>query len=440
MTLSHDDADARVGQTLGKKFLLRALLGAGGMGAVYEAEHLLTKRVGALKLLHLGAAERPELVQRFLREASAAGRIGSPHIVETIDAGELPSGEPYLFMELLSGSPVSALIERHERLTFVQAREIALQAAEGLQAAHDAGIVHRDVKPDNQFLVEGPGARLKLLDFGISKFSEPTDYRLTREGTPLGTPYYMSPEQVAGKRDVGPASDIYSLGVVLYECVTGRVPFDADTLPALSLKIFAGDYLPPSSVTGPGVPGLDAVIARAMARAPSERYASMTEFRRALLELGTEPSSLFGATVASDPPAPRLLSPSGAPARQPTFDDSAQSRPRRWAWVLTSLVVVCAGAAWLWHGARAQPRPDDFHSLTSAPTASAAPAPSASLRAEPKPAPSAAPETAPEAGTPPVASSAPDSPRRRAAPLASTHPTVSKAARDGLSEQNPFAE
>jgi serine/threonine-protein kinase len=287
------------GQTLGK-FLVRRSLGAGGMGAVYEAEHVITKRVGALKLLHPSAAANAQIVERFQREASAAGRIGSRHIVETLDAGELPSGEPYIFMELLEGAPVRELLERQGRLSFEEAREIVQQAAEGLAAAHAANIVHRDVKPENLFLCRGEPATVKLLDFGISKFNLVADQRLTAEGAPLGTPYYMSPEQVAGKSDITPGSDIDSLGVVLYELLTGKVPFDAATLPALSIKIFEGNYELPSSVLGSLPVQVDALIARAMASTPNRRFASMHELREALLAIGErgESRSLSG-TLAS---------------------------------------------------------------------------------------------------------------------------------------------
>ncbi len=156
------------GQILGKKFLVRRLIGCGGMGSVYEVEHVVTKRVGALKLLHERYASVGSVVARFLREASAAGRIGNRHIVETYDAGELPTGEPYIFMELLVGRSVREVIASRGRLGFEEARDIVLQAVEGLAAAHAAGIVHRDIKPDNLFVCDGERGFVKVLDFGIS--------------------------------------------------------------------------------------------------------------------------------------------------------------------------------------------------------------------------------------------------------------------------------
>jgi eukaryotic-like serine/threonine-protein kinase len=443
------DEDALIGHTLGKKFVVRRRLGAGGMGAVYEAEHVLTKRVGALKLLHEHSGQSSLLVQRFLREASAAGRIGSRHIVETIDAGELPDGRPYMFMELLEGTPVSELLKRRGRLHFDEAREIVLQAAAGLSAAHAAGIVHRDVKPENLFLCRTQPPHIKLLDFGISKFEAGAEHRLTAEGTPMGTPYYMSPEQVAGRRDLGPASDMYSLGVVLYECVTGSVPFDAETLPALSIKIFQGDYVPPSNLLSSAAPGLDAVIARMLARAPSERYADMAELRAALMALSTDAPLSLATTLANHAaldetadlhqnttaPAvtdrPLTLEPSTTPLESvpPTLSREARRgrAVQRLLWGLGGLGLATAVVL-------ARPR----SSVPEAPPHPASAAASVSAEAHPEP---SAPPPAP-AVRPSVTAAVP-APRSFARPAAATSAPaarVSKAARDGLSEQNPFAE
>jgi serine/threonine protein kinase len=275
-----------VGRTLGKRYVVRRLLGEGGMGAVYEAQHALTHRTGALKLLHPRFAAVPEVVRRFLREASVAGRIGSAHIVETIDAGELDTGVPYLFMDLLDGMPLSELVRARRQLAFDEAFDIVDQAANGLHAAHEAGIVHRDIKPENLFLCRGAPPFVKLLDFGISKFGADTaDLRLTKGGSAMGTPYYMSPEQVAGCREVDARTDVYALGVVLYECVTGKVPFDAESLPALGARIHEGDFVPASRHRPDAPLGFDVLVARAMARRPADRFPSMPALRDALATL-----------------------------------------------------------------------------------------------------------------------------------------------------------
>lgn len=285
MHTNEEEASARLHQTLGGKYLVRRLIGVGGMGAVYEVEHVFTKRTGALKLLHSHYASVPEVALRFVREASAAGRIGNRHIVETIDAGTLPSGEPYIFMELLSGTPLREIIQRRGKLELEEALQILVQATEGLESAHAAGIVHRDVKPDNLFVCDGQPF-IKVLDFGVSRFMTPGDnQKLTAEGAPIGTPYYMSPEQVVAKQDLDARTDVYSLGVVLYECLSGRLPFTAESLAALGIRIFEGKYAPLSEFVPNVPPELDAVVARALAVDPNQRYESMAAFRAALIEI-----------------------------------------------------------------------------------------------------------------------------------------------------------
>ncbi len=263
----------------GKLRIVRAL-GVGGMGTVYEVEHELTRHRRALKLLHAELASNHQVVARFLREASAAGRIGNPHIVETFDAGTLETGEPYLVMEMLDGRSLADLLAETGRLSERDAVDFIAQACDGLQAAHDAGIIHRDIKPDNLF-VERTG-RVKILDFGISKFDEVLtgEKQLTGDLT-LGTPYYMAPEQTSKTASVDRRADVYALGVVLYECVTGRKPFEAETYPQLVVRIHLGDYEPASSVCGTSAL-IDGIITRAMARKPESRFQTPAELAAAL--------------------------------------------------------------------------------------------------------------------------------------------------------------
>jgi serine/threonine protein kinase len=467
--MSAEEQHDPVGQTLGKKFFVRRVIGVGGMGVVYEVEHVVTKKCGALKLLHASLAAQPRTVERFVREASAAARIRSPHIVETYDAGELPSGEPYMFMELLTGSSVRDLLLARGRLHFAEAREILLQAADGLAAAHAAGIVHRDIKPENLFVVSGEPAYVKILDFGISKFSVHTDHRLTSDGAPMGTPYYMSPEQVAGRSNLDERSDVYALGVVLYECVTGSVPFDAATLPALSIKIFEGRYPPPSAGQTDTPARLDDVVARAMAVEPSARFANMRDFKAALetLEAVGAPEVTLSATLASVagrvPPlrtgAPHLSSqrteplavePSAfeapaVPGATPSDRSSAlagavataepQAPAGRKLWLAVGVgFAAVASAAVVWTAVR---------TWQQAITSEDASSPSAE-RAQPSASPPP-PVVRAEASAPPVASETSNpvvsAPARHRSPIPKPSMSApSRAARDGLSEDNPFGE
>jgi eukaryotic-like serine/threonine-protein kinase len=272
------------GTLLAGKLRIIRIIGEGGMGAVYEVEHEFTKHRRALKLLHPDLAMLPGIVARFHREASAAGRIGSPHIVETFDAGTLDTGEPYIVMELLDGKPLGDVIAHKGRLDFLQSLEILRQSCEAIQAAHDAGIVHRDLKPENLFLLNGSRTFVKVLDFGISKFdpARTMDGKLTQDGATMGTPYYMSPEQVRGQSDLDGRTDVYALGVVLYECLTGRKPFAAETLPAIAVLIHEGKYEPLRALRPEAPPELEAVVARAIAVDRDSRFATPGEFARAL--------------------------------------------------------------------------------------------------------------------------------------------------------------
>ena len=274
------------GDLIDGKYRIVRLLGEGGMGAVYEGENTRIHRRVAIKVLHAGVASNGDAVARFEREAQAAGRIGSEHIVEVLDLGQLPDGERYMVMEFMDGESPSSRIHHSGRLTAAQVYPIAVQMLEGLGAAHAAGIIHRDLKPDNVYLVrskKGQSDFVKLLDFGISKFSAVGgEFSMTRTGAVMGTPYYMAPEQAKGAKDIDTRVDIYAAGVILYEAVSGQVPFNADTFNELIFKIVL-ESPPPVEQVAPGLdPAFAAIITKAMARDLNERFASCAEFLAAL--------------------------------------------------------------------------------------------------------------------------------------------------------------
>lgn len=261
-------------------------IGHGGMARVYRAEHEGLRRSVALKVLHDWFVQDPEGHQRFLREARIAAAVKHPNVVNIFDVG-VQEGVPYLVMELLEGEDLEALMHGKGALTESALIDIAVPIVAGLAAVHDAGVVHRDLKPGNIFLSRGRNGEIepKLLDFGISRAAESELFKLTMaDGLLLGTPPYMSPEAIQGG-SVTEASDQYSLGVVLYECATGINPFPADTIAETVRRVTSGDFAPPSHHNPSISKRLSRLIERAMSLDPRDRFADLRELGRELLLL-----------------------------------------------------------------------------------------------------------------------------------------------------------
>jgi len=281
-----DIVDRMTGRVIAGKYRLIRAIGQGGMGTIFEAEHTMIGNHVAVKLLHQPFAERREPVQRLYREAKATGAVGHPNIIKVHDVGETADGVPFLVMELLHGESLGEKIEREGPQTLGFVFEVGSQLLSALNAAHRAGIIHRDLKSDNIFLMERDdgGIEVKILDFGISKFISPDmeNLKLTQTGSVLGTPYYMSPEQASGKKDLDERIDIYSAGVILYEALVGTIPHTASNYNALLIEILTEDVKPFRWIR-PDVPeDLEAAILRALSRAKEERWRGALDFLEAL--------------------------------------------------------------------------------------------------------------------------------------------------------------
>ena len=268
--------------------LLRPL-GEGGMGSVWVAEHLSLRTNVVVKFMAEDLAKSPEALARFSREAAAASQEKSPHVVQMFDHGVLDTGAPYIVMELLEGRDLEQQLRASGPLQPREVVAIVAQLARALGKAHERGIMHRDIKPSNVFLCDAGGGELfvKLLDFGIAKGPGSGGGvgivgSTTRTGSFIGSPFYMSPEQVIGAKTIDFKTDLWSLGVVAFEALTGDKPFFAETVGALALKIHR-DPIPIPSEVKPGLaPAVDAWFARACAREPAERYASAKDMAEAL--------------------------------------------------------------------------------------------------------------------------------------------------------------
>ena len=276
------------GQVLAGKYRVERMLGQGGMGVVVAAHHLQLDEKVALKFLLPEALGNPEAVERFLREARAAVKIKSEHVARVSDVGQLETGSPYIVMEYLEGGDLARWLEQSGALPIEQAVEFVLQALVAIAEAHGLGIVHRDLKPANLFCVRRADGQLsiKVLDFGISKLTDPTTaapiHAMTRTSALMGSPLYMSPEQMASSRDVDAGADIWALGVILFELVAGKPPFHGEAVTELAIKVATAEPASLRSYRPEAPPQLEAVIRRCLEKERARRYRNVGELALAL--------------------------------------------------------------------------------------------------------------------------------------------------------------
>ncbi len=311
--MSEDGEGAdRVGRTLASKYHLESVIGQGGMGTVYKAKNVVIGRPVAIKVLHSNFAESRDIRERFLREARAANLVRHPNVVDVLDVGE-DRGEPFIVQELLEGEDFASYVTRRGALRWEVALDIILPIVEAVEYAHARGVVHRDLKPENVYLArEGGKVVPKLLDFGVSHIASLKpggERRLTHAGSMMGTPLYMAPEQVRGTGVANPRSDVWALGMILYEVIAGRVPFEADTTAWLFVEIATVD-LPPLASKVPTVPRqLSRIVSRCLRRDSSQRYANAGELAKELRDLRASEHEAKGA-------APRERARASVPERE----------------------------------------------------------------------------------------------------------------------------
>ena len=426
-----------VGSILADRYHVIRRIGEGGMGQVYLAEHVKMKRKSAVKVLHQGMVHDPDAISRFNREASNASQIQHPNVAAIYDFGETPEGLIYLAMEFVDGEPLTKIIERHGALTAARAADIGQQVASALEAAHDMGIIHRDLKPDNIMIARGRAGEdvAKVVDFGIAKAMEADDQKVTKTGLAIGTPEYMSPEQLGGDQ-LDSRTDIYSLGLVTFNMLTGQLPFPSVvSREALIMRLtekprtlaeIRNDVQWPAE--------LQTVMDKALANHPADRYQHVSQFGRELVTaVATMPESAFTSTGTLElsplPPAAKTEARplgGGAAGRRdrsneelplPELDRDRSGSPVGIIFgVLVLLLLVGVGGYWYWNSQKAPS------------TVAAAAAPAATTT------PSVAPATDSTAKDSSSASAPHDSTPAAIAPVADTtaKPTATEAPKSTL--------
>jgi eukaryotic-like serine/threonine-protein kinase len=344
-----------VGAVLAGKFRVDRVIGQGGMGVVVAATHLHLQQPVALKFLLPDLVHSPQIVERFVREARASAQLRGEHVCRVSDVGAFEQGAPYIVMELLEGSDLASLLTSHGPLPVALTADYVLQACVGIAEAHALGIVHRDLKPANLFLTRRPDGSplIKVLDFGIAKATGDRNFSLTQTSAVLGSPGYMSPEQLRSTRDVDVRSDIWSLGVILYELVSGRPPFTGESITELALHI-AMDPTPP--LVGRMPHGFDQLVHRCLEKEAAQRYPDLANLAHALAAYGGAGSWDMAGAVSrllnvAQPQGQSLGQPRGSHAATPTTMGAAASsmvmpparRGTRWGVVAGVALAAIAG-------------------------------------------------------------------------------------------------
>jgi len=410
------------GAVLAGKFTLERKLGQGGMGAVWRAEHVQLRSPVAIKLIDEQIAQNPEALARFMREAQSAAALRSPHVVQILDYGA-DRGVPFIAMELLEGESLADRLTRVGRLAPAEVAQIMIEVARAIGKAHENSIVHRDLKPDNIYLVKNDEIEVtKVLDFGIAKATPGLGVASgseTRTGAILGTPHYMSPEQAEGTKLVDHRTDLWALGVIAFECLLGRRPFDSDALGSLLLAICTRP-IPVPSACGLNLPGFDAWFAKACAREPAERFQSARELANELrrvvgnaegrdVTLLDESRGAFAVTAAMQTPFVAVPPTAGMP--------SAPTPKKSRAALLVGAIIVALALLVAILAAR-QSRPSaaaEASTVTLPPPAATSPAAATPTPTPPEP----TAEPAAMASAPASATSVPAAKPRPVAPVAS---------------------
>ena len=433
------------------RYRIVRLLGEGGMGAVYLASHVGLGRDVAIKFLHAEFISREDIVGRFRREAQAAAAIRHKNIIEVFDVGVSPQGEPFLVMEYLEGESLAGLLKRVGPLSLAAACAVMEPALQALQAAHRKGIVHRDLKPDNIFLAyqEGEPPVVKIIDFGISKFTQgdPDKWR-TRTGAVMGTPAYMSPEQARGSAGLDHRTDLYSMGTILFEMLTGALPYAGTNFAEYLSAMLVDEPRAPQSVYADFPVEAEPLVRKALAKNPDQRFQNAAEMLEALTMLpsydaGKERLSLLASTLevrgfaAGDlgqalSKSSKLTSDKATPSRLRSAS-TALTRAGAWRWVvaLGVLAVLVAGmAVWLRKPTKA-PLPSPPVTSQPVPNLPVAPAPVPSPQPVPPPAPQPTPPSEP-APAPRAASVPADNDTK---PSVASEKKSKKKARSGITGQ-----